>query len=749
MNDIDLTLLNSSQLTALKQINGAVMVLAGAGSGKTRLVTYRIAYLIKEMGVDPQNILAITFTNKAANEMKERLCKMTSEAENIWISTFHSMCVKILRRHISNLKSAKNPAHQINFDSNFSIYTDTEKKKAIETVCDSLKICKDKEFVAKYANKISDAKNNNLSPWDYQKLNQAERGIDVFTKVYSAYQSFLANNNALDFDDLLTKTYELFIEFPDVLAQYQRKFEYIHIDEFQDTNCIQYQIAKLLAGEHKNIFVVGDEDQCIYSWRGANIQNIFDFKKDFPDFKQFKLEQNYRSTKNILTVANKVIKNNQVRNDKELWTSNSAGVRVEYFQSYNEYGEAEYIVNQIENLVKSDLGYKYSDFAILKRTSNYSKPIEDCFLKFNIPYRVFGGVKFYDRVEIKIITSYLKMLTNPYDSTSFTRIINFPKRGIGEATINSILELSEFHNTTPFNLILNSDEYLLDDKIEKKVKPFKDIVVDLYNNYEKQKGIDFIKYLVEKIGFKDIYNEEEEEDLERLQNIEQFVVEAQKYFEKYPKNTVSDYLQSITLVSDIDGYDDMNNTVTLATVHAVKGLEFKVVFIANLEEGTFPSARAGDDIEEERRLMFVAITRAKQRLYLTNAKTRFVFDGKKSETKTRMPSRFLKECEVIEEKSTMSRFETNALNNNFPSFASMGGRVSFSLNKSTQPQKQNADNLEKKYAVGLKVSHPKFGNGVITSNQGINITKCVSINFEGVGIKTLSVEYAPITLIGE
>ena len=747
MNDIDLTLLNSSQLTALKQINGAVMVLAGAGSGKTRLVTYRIAYLIKEMGVDPQNILAITFTNKAANEMKERLCKMTSEAENIWISTFHSMCVKILRRHISSLKSAKNPAHQINFDSNFSIYTDTERDKALKTVAQQLKIEKD-GFVQKLSYHISNAKNNNLSPWDYQKLNQAESDIEDITKGYSAYQSFLANNNALDFDDLLTKTYELFVEFPDILKRYQNKFEYIHIDEFQDTNYIQYQIAKLLAGEHKNIFVVGDEDQCIYSWRGANIQNIFDFKKDFPDFKQFKLEQNYRSTKNILTLANKLIKNNQVRNDKELWTDNTTGIKVEYFKADNEFEEAEHIASQIKNLVSSDLGYTYSDFAVLTRLNALSAPFEEKFLNYNIPYRIYGGNKFFERVEIKNLISYLKMLTNPYDSTSFTRIINFPKRGIGEATINSILELSEFHNTTPFNLILNSDEYLLDDKIEKKVKPFKDIIVELNENYEKLEPYKFVEFLVKIIDFRSIYNTNSEEDLARLLNIDNFLVMAQEYFKANPKSTVSEWLQSITLVSDIDEYDDKNNTVTLATVHAVKGLEFKVVFVVGLEEKMFPIVRTystQNDMEEERRLMFVAITRAKQRLYLSNAKSRFVY-GKRDYM---LPSRFLKECEVIEEKSTMSRFETNALNNNFPSFASMGGRVSFSLNKPTQPQKQNADNLEKKYAVGLKVSHPKFGNGVITSNQGINITKCVSINFEGVGIKTLSVEYAPITLIGE
>ena len=745
MSELDLNLLNSSQLTALKQISGPVMVLAGAGSGKTRLVTYRIAYLIKELNVAPENILAITFTNKAANEMKERLVQMTSEAENIWISTFHSMCVKILRRHISSLKSAKNLTNQVNFDSNFSIYTDTERDKALKTVVQNLKIDKE-NFVQKLSYHISNAKNNNLSPWDYQRLNQAENDIEEITKGYSAYQSFLANNNALDFDDLLTKTYELFVEFPDILKRYQNKFEYIHIDEFQDTNYIQYQIAKMLAGEYKNIFVVGDEDQCIYSWRGANIQNIFDFQKDFPNYKMFKLEQNYRSTKQILTLANKLIKNNQTRNDKVLWTDNSVGIKVEYYKANDEFNEAEYVANQIKGLVDSGLGYSYSDFAVLTRLNALSAPFEEKFLNYNIPYKIFGGNKFFERVEIKNLVSYLKMLTNPYDSTSFTRIINFPKRGIGEATIASILQLAEFHNTTPFNLILNSDEYLLDDKIEKKVKPFKDIIVELTENFEKLEPYKFIEYLVKLIDFKSIYNTNSEEDLARLLNIDNFLVMAQEFFKNNPKTTVSEFLQSITLVTDMDEYDDKNNTVTIATVHSVKGLEFKVVFIVGLEEKMFPIIRTystSAEMEEERRLMFVAITRARQRLYLTNAKSRFVY-GKRDYL---LPSRFLKECELLEE-APISRFETNALNTNFPSFGNMGQRVSFSLKKpEATSTKSGAENLEKKYAVGLKVSHPKFGQGTITSNQGINITKCVSINFESFGIKTLSVEYAPITLL--
>ncbi len=779
MEEIDLTNLNKSQQTALKQINGAVMVLAGAGSGKTRLITYRIAYLIKTLGVNPENILAITFTNKATNEMKSRLQIMTSNADDIWISTFHSMCVKILRKHIGSLKSTKNISGQVNFDSNFSIYSDNERDKAIKTVVQNLKIEKE-GFVSKLSYHISNAKNNNLSPWDYQKLNQTEDDIDEITKAYSAYQSFLANNNALDFDDLLTKTYELFVEFPDILKRYQNRFEYIHIDEFQDTNAIQYQIAKLLAGEHKNIFVVGDEDQCIYSWRGANIENIHSFKRDFQDCKTYKLEQNYRSTKQILTVANNLIKNNLDRNDKVLWTDNSIGLKVEHFKAVDEFGEAEFVANQIKSLVNSDLGYSYSDFAVLTRLNALTAPFENRFLNYDIPYNIFGGTKFYERVEIKIITSYLKLLTNPYDSTSFERIINFPKRGIGEATINSILSLADFHNTTPYNLILNSSEYLLDDKLEKKIKPFKDILVILNEEYENLEPYKFITFLIKLIDFKNIYSQGTEEDISRLLNIDNFLVQAQEYFKSNQKSSLSEYLQSITLITDLDVSSDKSNNVTIATIHAVKGLEFKVVFVIGLEERMFPIVRTYQsqiEMEEERRLMFVAITRAEQRLYLTHANSRFVY-GKRDYLPA---SRFLRECGVIEDKPINqfnsfggnnynshsqnnlssnyyqnTKFSNNSYsqnnysnnsysqNNNFSNFPKM----SFSLhNKKEESNKTVKDDLESKYFVGAKVTHAKFGNGTITSNMGINITKCVSINFESFGVKTLSVEYAPITLL--
>lgn len=725
--------LNSQQLKALKEINGAVMVLAGAGSGKTRLITYRIAYLINDLNVDPENILAITFTNKAANEMKERLEKLLgNKSRGIWISTFHSMCVKILRKHLSSLNTP-----QTNFNSNFSIYTDTEKDRAIKKVLEDMGETKD--ITNKMSFYISNAKNNNLSPWQYQKLNSNNPDIDKITRVYSAYQNFLASNNALDFDDLLTKTYELFLNFPDILKRYQNRFEYIHIDEFQDTNSVQYKIASLLAGEHKNIFVVGDEDQCIYSWRGANVNNIRDFERDFKDYKLFKLEQNYRSTKEILLVANKLIKNNQYRNDKSLWTENMVGEREPTYKAYDELDEADYVALKIKSLVNE--GYKYSDIAVLCRLNASFAPFEDKFLSYNIPYKLFGGNKFFDRVEIKNILSYLKLITNPYDTTSFSRIVNYPKRKIGEASINTILSLSTFHNTTPYNLILNSEEYLLGEALEKKIKPFKDFIIKLNEYYKTLSPYDFIVKLIELIDFKSIYSTSLEEDLSRLLNVDNFVVMAQNYFKNNPKSTISEYLQSMTLISDIDGYNDDDNNVVLATVHSVKGLEFKVVFVVALEEKIFPIIRSmstSNDIEEERRIMFVAVTRAKEKLFLSYARSRFMY-GKRDYS---LPSRFLYEVEELENKIV------NSVNISTP-FVEEKRKFTLPKTFETSKEKKQNENLEKIYKVGTVVSHTKFGRGVIESNFGIAVTKCVRINFDSVGVKTLSVEYAPITVVKE
>ena len=734
MSEIDLDKLNPAQLVALKETEGAVMVMAGAGSGKTRVTTYRIAYLIRERNVDPYNILAITFTNKATNEMRERLYTLLGDtARDIWISTFHSMCVKILRSHISNLKNSDGTS---NFDSNFSIYTDSDREKALKTVIKNLKL--DDDITSRVSFHISRAKNLHLSPWEYQKENADELDIDEITIIYSAYQNYLASNNALDFDDLLFKTYDLFMKFPNVLERYQNRFMYIHVDEFQDTNKIQYLLVRALSGKYKNIFVVGDEDQCIYSWRGANISNVIDFKHDFPECKVLKLEQNYRSTKLILSLANLLIKNNNARHDKTLWTENNIGEKIDYYVARDEFDEAEYVARKIRDLISE--GYKYSDFAILTRLNAMTAPFEEKFLNYNIPYKVFAGKKFFERLEIKNILAYLKMITNPYDSTSFTRIVNFPKRGIGEATVKTILDLASFHGVSPYTIFLSPEEYLVDKTIIKKIQPFKSIVETLYSLYDTISAIDFIREMIKITGFYEEYSSKSEEDMARLVNIDNFILLASQYFDTNKHDTISEFLQSITLTTDIDEYDDKDNAVSIATVHAVKGLEFKVVFIVGLEEKMFPIIRSSSsalDMEEERRLMFVAITRARKRLFLTRSRSRFMYGRREF----MVPSRFLSECNI--EDTSVKRENPHEFVKNTSSFSAFA-KQRFNLGEKLNT-KEDVD-LAKKYAVGRHVSHPKFGEGVITGNNGIALTKCVTIDFNDFGQKTLSVEYAPIRL---
>ena len=741
MIDFDINDLNSEQQVALENTEGAVLVTAGAGSGKTRLLTYRIAYLIAKKQVAPYNILAITFTNKASKEMLTRLANMVQDSDKIWVSTFHAMCCKILRKNIVALQNKINlkreTEYRKGFDSNFSIYTDIDKDRTLKEVCAKLNIT-DEKIISKAEWHISNAKNNNLKPLEYQRLYQYTQDIDLYMKIYSAYQVELENNNALDFDDLLTKTYELFVTCPDVLDYYQNKFQYIHVDEFQDTNTVQYEIVKLLAEKNGNIFVVGDEDQCIYGWRGANISNILDFKKDFPNCKVYKLERNYRSTKQILTSANTLIKNNKTRNEKILWTSNEEGVRVEHYQAQDETGEAEYVATAIYNLVKLN-GYRYSDIAVLMRLNALTRPFEEKFLNYNIPHKIFGGYKFYERIEIKNILAYMRILVNPQDSAALYRVINFPKRGIGQATIDELSKQAEYNSVSPLTLLLNNEEYMLSDNISKKFDIFKNIYLSLKQAYEKLPPVEFVNQLIKDTKIKESYNPKVEEELSKLMNIDAFVQTIQEYFEQNPTHHIEDYLQTVTLVSDIDNYDQNNDCVTIATVHAVKGLEFKVVFIVGLEEKIFPLSRASsqDDMEEERRLMYVAITRAEQRLYLTHCRTRFLY-GKRDYM---LDSRFLKEMGILKDSTATMTINNNGENYNFSSYGA--NRTSFSLPKTTITKNNNLA----EYKVGAQVLHTKFGIGTITNIDELNSTKCITIDFKDFGSKTLSVEYAPIKVI--
>lgn len=757
--------LNEAQTKALLLTQGAVLVTAGAGSGKTKLLTHRIAYLIKDLKVSQDRILAVTFTNKAAKEMGERVSKLISQENRVWISTFHSMCLKILRENIGQLGQ--------NFSSNFTIYDESDSEKTLKQV---LKDCNiGVEEYKKYSNIIGNCCNENVDILTYQKM----RGYDDETAqlVFDRYEKALESNNALDFDHLLTKTYELFVCVPQVLQKYAERFEYIFVDEFQDTNKVQYDIVKLLSSVHKNIFVVGDEDQCIYTWRGANFRNIFNFKTDFAPVKMFKLEQNYRSTKNILEKANMVIKNNDERFDKVLWTDNQTGEKVESFEYYDEQEEAESVISKIIRL--KEKGYKSSDIAILMRINALSLPFEKKFLAYNIPYKIYGGFKFYERQEIKNVICYLRMFENPNDDTSTVRIINFPKRAIGDAAIDKIREYSQNMGMS----ILAGLEHLYDNSLEnfalyEKTKYFIQTYKELKEDYQKLPLDAFCKQVIDKFDIKSAYQEKTEENTERKMNIDVFVNSVKDYVRDNGNCTLGEFLESITLESDLDFDDtDASDNVILTTIHSVKGLEFKVVFVVGLEEGIFPLSRSlssPTEQEEERRLMYVAMTRAREKLTLTHVKTRYLH-GRRS---AMLPSRFIEEAGLsLPTKPKHLYFDDyddmpynshntynnshNSYNSNYNSYNKRNTKTNFekvasytkntngyTTNKNIIDSETKKTNTNKKdYKVGQKVSHPKFGKGEIVAI--VDDGECVDIMFEKLGKKTLILELAPLTILGE
>ena len=731
--------LNDEQQKALLQTEGAVLVVAGAGSGKTRLLTHRIAYLIKEKYVSPHNILAITFTNKASKEMKERCDQIVGQEGNVWISTFHSMCARILRKEIEALGD---------YTNNFTIYSDQDSDKVFKNIFSNLKIDKD-ETKKSIMFHISNLKNNNLSIQEYEKLYSYLSNFDYIKKTYLMYENELKKANALDFNDLLNKTYELFVKCPNVLEKYQERFKYILVDEFQDTNKIQYDLVKLLAGKYKNIFVVGDEDQCIYTWRGANYNNIFDFQNDFENVKVFKLEQNYRSTKNILNLANELIKKNKSRIDKNLWTDKSEGKKPEVRLVYDEREEAEIVAREIVDLVQNE-GYSYSDFAVLVRLNALTLPFEEKFLTYNISHRIYGGFKFYERAEIKNLISYLRLFLNPRDDISFLRIINFPKRGIGDSAIKTLTTIANENELSLMNLVLQSEKFELG-ALTKKLENFKKIYISLLSSYEDLTLSNFVEKVIKDFDIKSAYASGSEEDLERQLNINTFISAVQEFEKNNPGGTLLDFLESVTLVSDIDTMDSENNAVTIATIHSVKGLEFRYVFIVGLEEKIFPISRAygkDEDMEEERRLMYVAITRAKENLMLTRCRTRFLYGRREYE----IDSRFLKELglsgqekmspQLSPEQKFQKVYYSEALN------VAEKPETKYSYNPFAQKTKyeeyiEKTDKTVKNYNEGQIVSHPKFGNGKVLKSDEM----FVEIEFEKLGIKTLVKEIAPLEII--
>ena len=696
MSDFDIDSLNDEQKQALFQTEGVVLVTAGAGSGKTRLLTHRICYLI-EKGVSPYNILAITFTNKATNEMKERISRMVNA--RIWISTFHSMCVRILRENIDRLEG---------YTKDFTIIAEADKDKILKELLKKYQ-CEDDEK-NRVESHLDNIKNKGLDIDEYfsaiRQYNKS-RDLVIYEKICYDYEEYLHKNNALDFDDLLNKTLFLFHNYKDVLDHYANRFHYILVDEFQDTNLVQYKLIKLLASVHKNLFVVGDEDQCIYSWRGANFHNIFNLKEDFDDVKVFKLERNYRSTKNILTLANNVIANNKERMKKNLWTDKDAGEGPVVFTAFDERDEANTVARTIEDLLSE--GYSYNDFAVLMRVNALSRPIEEAFMGFGVPYKLYGGFKFYERAEIKMVLSYLSVFVNQRDEISLLKIINFPKRGIGDVAVQKLQEEAREERLLDYLLSERFKFSRYFSKLEKFVETYK----ALYEQMNTLPLADFVAKVVKNFGIEQAYAGKDDESMEKVENIESLLSGVQEYQDENEEAGLSDYLANVMLKSDSDNIQE-GGFVSIATIHAVKGLEFKVVFVVGLEEGIFPLARATfseSEMEEERRLMYVAVTRAEERIYLFHAEKRYMY-GKSSYQK---PSRFLDELGIVSK--TKPKL--------------------FSVSR----EKEEAEEVfDSGFKVGDKILHSRFGEGKIVniSDDGL----VADIDFDDFGKKSLMLNLA-------
>ena len=753
--------LNEEQIKPVLDTEGAVLVIAGAGSGKTRVLTTRIAYLIGEKGVKPYEIAAITFTNKAAGEMKDRLSALVGDISEMWVSTFHSMCVRILRRD----------ADKIGYDTNFTIYDETDKDKVLKRVFENLGY--DAEKLLKPAkNAISAAKNECQSPDSFKAANAGLRFAQEIYNVYKEYENELARSNAFDFDDLLFKTYELFCEKPEVADYYSRKFKYIHIDEFQDTNKVQFALAQRLATTHGNIFVVGDDDQSIYGWRGAKIENILSFDDVYRGAKVYKLEQNYRSTKKILSLANCIIANNTGRRPKELWTENGDGARIETFVGTDENNEATYAAIQIKNLMARYPDLKYKDFAVFMRLNALSRAYEQEFTKYNIPYRIFGGFRFFERKEIKDVLSYLKIISNPSDDEAFLRSVAFPKRGIGDKTLRELREYAAGAGLSLYAAAERVDFTGISSAAKTKLFNFK-LLLDEFKAYSENHTVaETIEHVLDATGFNEQFAEKTEENTSRLYNVSELVNSADQFAKDNRGSNLADYLNSVTLSSDTDDINE-DNAVTIATIHAVKGLEYNCVFISGLDEKILPISRSsGDDAEqeEERRLMYVAVTRARERLYLTRATSRYLY-GKREYM---LQSKFLDEAKpVLNPSAATNNFadSSNAFGGNSSRYGgesrygSYGGYGSDSRGDYSESRgggsggysstyarnfltgnkpKPVAKSASSDYKDGMKVRHAKFGEGTVINVKGEGDNKLVTVAFKGVGIKQLSVKYAPL-----
>lgn len=753
--------LNDKQKEAVLATEGPCLVIAGAGSGKTKVLTHKIAYLISEKNVKPYNILAITFTNKAASEMKQRVEKIVGDvAQEMWMGTFHSICVRILRRFID----------RIGFDTSFLIFDTSDQKTVVKECLKALNI-DDKTFSDRSVlSEISNAKNEMLTPKAYQAKYSGEFRKEKIGQVYELYQKRLRENNAIDFDDIINYTIDILSENPDVLQYYTEKFKYVLVDEYQDTNKAQFTLVTILASRYGNITVVGDNDQGIYSFRGADISNILNFEKDFPGTKIIKLEQNYRCTGNILKAANAVIKHNENKYEKKLWTENEDGSLPCLYQAEDEYDEANYVVKQIEHL-KTEEYLKPKDFVILYRMNAQSRAIEDILRRENIPYKIVGGLKFYERKEIKDTIAYLRLIHNTSDNLSLKRIINEPKRGIGKTSLDKIQEISDRTGTSMYEIIKHAEEFDLN-RVKANAEEFINLIEELRLKKQELSISELLKEVLNKSGYtRALELENTVEDETRMQNLEEFLTVAIEFEEESADNTLPEFLESITLSSDVDEMQDEDNTVTLMTLHSAKGLEFPVVFLVGMEEGIFPGYKSiGEpkELEEERRLFYVGITRAKQFLHLTCAKHRTIFGS----TSYNAVSRFIKEIPdnlldgVVnndqEEKfndmsynweygktsaGKVTTYKFDEAKNEIKQKSTYQFRTAESFLSSLSQKQANSGVDITKYKEGMRIYHKKFGEGIIQKIEAEGDDYKLDIQFDKSGHKRLMAKFANLEII--
>ncbi|MBQ6093932.1 MAG: UvrD-helicase domain-containing protein [Lachnospiraceae bacterium] len=794
--------LNIEQREATEHVDGPLLILAGAGSGKTRVLTHRIVYLIEEIGVNPWNILAITFTNKAAEEMRERVDRLVGfGADQIWVSTFHSACVRILRRHID----------QIGFGTNFTIYDADDQKTVMKRILKRLNI-DTKQFSDKtFLNAISSAKDELISVADYEIDAMGDFRKSLIAKVYREYQETLKASNALDFDDIIVKTVELFKTRPEVLGHYQNRFRYIMVDEYQDTNTAQFELIRLLADRSRNLCVVGDDDQSIYKFRGANIRNILDFELHYPEAKVVKLEQNYRSTQNILDAANAVIANNMGRKAKALWTDHGPGSPVHFHQLENAYEEAEFLADDIMRHIRKD-GATYGDFAILYRTNAQSRLLEERMVVEGIPYRVVGGVNFYSRAEIKDVLAYLKTIDNGQDEVALRRIINVPKRGIGATSLDKIATYAQTNAMTLFDAMCDVNRIPGLGKAAGKINEFVNMILVLRAGRESYGIVDLISAVMERTNYAEyLIDQDEESASDRLSNIDELITKATGYEETHDEINLSEFLEEIALVTDLDSVENAENRVLLMTLHGAKGLEFPYVYLAGMEDGLFPSymtisSGEAENLEEERRLAYVGITRAMQELTLTCAKSRMI----RGETQYNPISRFVREIpgELLDQEMPRSSSRKAAEEifgipslggskegagfqgfggykegSGFPTFGGAKKGEQYPWSGASQPTQkpfvsrrssitpeekkpfiaQQASKLSAlsslqkgaqmqsgeapEYAVGDRVRHVKYGDGTVLAIAKEPRDYKVTVNFDGAGQKIMYASFAKLKMI--